>query len=59
MDAGQSDRLRANKTHPSTAGVTKYDSATDEITISLTWNAYEQHGWEQFSSTVRHELIHA
>ncbi|WP_245800263.1 SprT-like domain-containing protein [Haladaptatus litoreus] len=23
------------------------------------WKAYEQLGWEQFSSTVRHELIHA
>ena len=41
------------------AGVTKYDPATDEITIVLTWTADEQHGWEQFSSTVRHELIHA
>ncbi|WP_245800235.1 SprT-like domain-containing protein [Haladaptatus litoreus] len=25
----------------------------------MTWTAYEHHGWEQFSSTVRHELIHA
>ncbi|SIR98830.1 Predicted Zn-dependent metalloprotease, SprT family [Haladaptatus litoreus] len=41
------------------AGVTKYDPATEAITISLTWTAYEQHGWEQFSETVRHELIHA
>jgi len=41
------------------AGVTKYDPATEAITIALTWTAYEQHGWEQFSSTVRHELIHA
>ncbi|MFH5801049.1 SprT-like domain-containing protein [Haladaptatus sp. CMAA 1911] len=41
------------------AGVTKYDPATGEITIALTWTAYEQHGWEQFSETVRHELIHA
>ncbi|MFB9807334.1 SprT-like domain-containing protein [Haladaptatus pallidirubidus] len=39
--------------------VTKYDPATDEITISLTWDTYDSHGWEQFSSTVRHELIHA
>ncbi|SIR98689.1 SprT-like family protein [Haladaptatus litoreus] len=41
------------------AGVTKYDPATEAITIVLTWTADEQHGWEQFSSTVRHELIHA
>jgi SprT-like protein len=32
---------------------------TDEITISLAWDAYDSQGWEQFSSTVRHELIHA
>jgi SprT-like protein len=42
-----------------TAGATKYDPVTDEITISLTWDAYDSQGWEQFSSTVRHELIHA
>ncbi|WP_435159027.1 SprT-like domain-containing protein [Haladaptatus sp. DFWS20] len=30
-----------------------------EVTIALTWEAYKQHGWEQFSATVRHELIHA
>jgi SprT-like protein len=41
------------------AGATKYDPANGEITISLAWDAFEQHGWEQFSSTVRHELIHA
>ena len=41
------------------AGVTKYDPTTEAITIALTWKAYEQHGWEQFSATVRHELIHA
>ncbi|WP_264782736.1 SprT-like domain-containing protein [Haladaptatus sp. T7] len=29
------------------------------MTIVLTWTASEHHGWEQFSSTVRHELIHA
>ncbi|WP_227377904.1 SprT family zinc-dependent metalloprotease [Haladaptatus halobius] len=42
-----------------TAGVTTYDPQTDEITISLTWDAYDSQGWEQFSETVRHELIHA
>ncbi|MCO8256785.1 SprT-like domain-containing protein [Haladaptatus sp. AB618] len=41
------------------AGVTKYDPTTEAITIALTWTAYEQHGWKQFSETVRHELIHA
>jgi SprT-like protein len=40
------------------AGATKYDPITDNITISLTGNAYQQHGWEQVSATVRHELIH-
>ncbi|WP_435158855.1 SprT-like domain-containing protein [Haladaptatus sp. DFWS20] len=41
------------------AGVTKYDPTTEAITIALTWTAYEHHGRVQFSSTVRHELIHA
>ncbi|MFH5802210.1 SprT-like domain-containing protein [Haladaptatus sp. CMAA 1911] len=41
------------------AGVTTYDPATEAITIALTWTADEHHGWEQFSETVRHELIHA
>ncbi|MFH5802019.1 hypothetical protein [Haladaptatus sp. CMAA 1911] len=26
------------------AGVTKYDPVTEEITIALTWMAYQQHG---------------
>jgi SprT-like protein len=38
---------------------TFYDPTTEAITIVLTWKAYEKHGWEQFSSTIRHELIHA
>ncbi|SIR63228.1 SprT-like family protein [Haladaptatus litoreus] len=41
------------------AGVTKYDPATEAITIALTWKAYEQHRQTQFSATVRHKLIHA
>jgi SprT-like protein len=41
------------------AGVTKDNPKTEAITIALTWTAYVYHGWEQFSSTVRHELIHA
>ncbi|WP_227377853.1 hypothetical protein [Haladaptatus halobius] len=28
------------------AGVTKYDPATDAITITFTWAAYEHHDWE-------------
>ena len=30
-----------------------------DITIRLSWDTYNSQGWEQFSSTVRHELIHA
>jgi SprT-like protein len=41
------------------AGVTKYDPTTEAITIALPWTAYEHHVREQFSGTVRHELIHA
>ncbi|WP_458190945.1 SprT-like domain-containing protein [Haladaptatus sp. NG-WS-4] len=41
------------------AGVTKYDPATEAVTIALTWTAYQQHGCKQFSETVRHELVHA
>jgi SprT-like protein len=41
------------------SGVTRYNPATEAITIALTWTAYEQHGWEQFSETVHHELVHA
>jgi SprT-like protein len=41
------------------AGKAIYDPASEEITIRLSWDAYEEYGWEQFSRTVRHELIHA
>ena len=41
------------------AGKAIYDRASEEITIRLSWDAYEEYGWEQFSRTVRHELIHA
>jgi SprT-like protein len=41
------------------AGATKFDPETGEITISLAWDAYDSQGWEQFNSTVRHEVIHA
>ena len=41
------------------AGVAIYDRQSTEITIRLSWDAYETYGWEQFSRVVRHELIHA
>jgi predicted SprT family Zn-dependent metalloprotease len=41
------------------AGVCRYDRETEAVTISLTWAAYQEHGWAQFRETIRHELIHA
>ncbi|MFC7009370.1 SprT family zinc-dependent metalloprotease [Halalkalicoccus salilacus] len=41
------------------AGVAIYDRQSTEITIRLSWDAYEAYGWEQFARIVRHELIHA
>ncbi|KYH24198.1 protein SprT-like protein [Halalkalicoccus paucihalophilus] len=41
------------------AGVAIYDYQSKQITIRLSWDAYESYGWEQFSRVVRHELIHA
>jgi SprT-like protein len=41
------------------AGVAIYDQQSEQITIRLSWDAYEAYGWEQFSRVVRHELIHA
>jgi len=41
------------------AGVCRYDRAADRVTISLTWAAFQAHGWDQFRETIRHELIHA
>ncbi|RBI59375.1 sprT domain-containing protein [halophilic archaeon] len=38
---------------------TKHDPESDKLTMPLAWDTFEQQGWEQFSSTVRHELIHA
>ena len=40
-------------------GKALYDRASEEITIRLSWDAYEAYGWEKFARTVRHELIHA
>lgn len=41
------------------AGVAIYDHPSDQITVRLSWDAYEAYDWEQFSRVVRHELIHA
>lgn len=41
------------------AGACVYDADADEVTIRLTWEAYETHGWRQFTATIRHELVHA
>ncbi|WP_049972315.1 SprT-like domain-containing protein [Haladaptatus cibarius] len=41
------------------AGVCIYDRQTEAITIRLTWSAYRAFGWEEFTGTIRHELVHA
>ena len=41
------------------AGVCIYNRNTEEITIRLTWDAFETLGWEDTKGTIRHELIHA
>jgi predicted SprT family Zn-dependent metalloprotease len=41
------------------SGACKYNRRTGEVTIRLTWAAFQKYGWEKFSATVRHELIHA
>ncbi|WP_267643505.1 SprT-like domain-containing protein [Haloarchaeobius amylolyticus] len=41
------------------AGACRYKSHTGEITIRLTWAAYQKFGWEEFTRVIRHELIHA
>ena len=41
------------------AGVCRYDRTSEDITISLTWDAYLAAGWARFTGTIRHELIHA
>ena len=39
------------------AGCCRYDGQT--VTIVLTWDAYREFGWERFTETIRHELVHA
>lgn len=41
------------------AGVCIYDKQTESITIRLTWDAYREYGWEEFTGTIKHELVHA
>lgn len=41
------------------AGACRYDTESGEVTIRLTWAAYEAFGWEEFAGVVRHELVHA
>jgi predicted SprT family Zn-dependent metalloprotease len=41
------------------AGACTYDADADTVTIRLTWDAYREHGWRQFTATIRHELVHA
>lgn len=41
------------------AGACRYDPDSGEVTIRLTWAAYEAFGWTEFSGVVRHELVHA
>ena len=41
------------------AGGCRYNSETGDITILLTWAAYEEFGWREFTGTIRHELVHA
>lgn len=41
------------------AGACSYDPETETVTIRLTWDAYREHGWRQFTDTIRHELVHA
>jgi len=41
------------------AGCCRYDRQNERVTIVLTWAAYREMGWERFTRTIRHELVHA
>ncbi len=41
------------------AGGCRYDPETGDITVVLTWDAYQAFGWAEFTGTIRHELVHA
>ncbi|MGA9401133.1 SprT-like domain-containing protein [Haladaptatus sp.] len=40
-------------------GACLYDRRTEQVTIRLTWEAYRSFGWDEFTGTIRHELVHA
>lgn len=40
------------------SGAVKHHKTTGDMTVSLTWPAFERFGWEEFADTVRHELVH-
>jgi len=43
----------------STAGKVQHKRGTGEIVrVRFAWKAYQRWGWERFTSTIRHELIH-
>ena len=41
------------------AGCCRYQRATGQITIVLTWPAYQEYGWAEYTGVIRHELVHA
>lgn len=41
------------------AGACLYDAATGDITVRLSWDAFEANGWAACRRTIRHELVHA
>lgn len=40
------------------AGVCRH-AGGDDVTIALTWDYFETHGWHALTDVVRHELVHA
>jgi len=40
------------------AGKVVHNKTTGEVTTRYAYGAYQERGWEDFASTVRHELIH-
>ncbi|MFW6436325.1 MAG: SprT-like domain-containing protein [Halococcoides sp.] len=41
------------------AGLCRYDPASRDVTIELSWPACRDGGWERCRGTIRHELVHA
>lgn len=52
-------KISTNAQRTRRAGDCRYTPSADQLTITLTWAAYVAWGWEEFSKTVRHELVHA